>query len=319
MALPGGQLTFSINESGIMVEPQLGMSMEGLIEIARKAEELGFGYFFRSDHILPTDERRGIDSPECWTSLGVLTASTSKIKFGPLVSPIGFRNPALLAKMACTIHSASHGRLQLGVGAGWYEVEYRAHGFPFPDFHTRVAQFAEALEIISAMVNEGKVDYEGTYFSAHTDCMPRPTGHMHMIIGGRTKPVVRLAARFADEWNTFRSSSGDLAGLKALLAERSGGRTIEVTEMSPYLIARSQSKLEEYAALQASTLGQRISSKDVIARMKARGAPCGTAQEFVDQLRSMSDSGFKRIYFQTLVPQNTSMTELLADTLRGSL
>ena len=302
-----------------MVEPQLGMSMEGLVGIAKKAEELGFGYFFRSDHILPTDVRRGIDSPECWTSLGVLAASTSRIKFGPLVSPIGFRSPALLAKMACTVHSASHGRLQLGVGAGWYEAEYKAHGFSFPDFRTRVAQFAEALEIISAMVNDGKVDYEGTHFTAHTDCMPRPAGHMHMIVGGRTKPVVRLAARFADEWNTFRSSGSDLVGLRLILAERSGGRAIDVTEMGPYLVAESQPKLEEYAALHASTLGQRISPKDVIARMKARSAPCGTVQEFVDQLRSRADSGFKRVYFQTLVPQNTAMVELLADTLKGKL
>ena len=315
----GSQLPFTINESGIMVEPQLGMSMGELVDVAKKAEDLGFGYFFRSDHILPTDERRGIDSPECWASLGVLASSTSRIKFGPLVSPIGFRNPALLAKMACTIHSASHGRLQLGLGAGWYEAEYRAHGFPFPDFRTRVAQFAEALGIISAMVNEGSADYDGTHFSAHTDCKPRPEGHMHMIIGGRTKPVVRLAARFADEWNTFRSSSSDLAGLKTLLAEGSEGRAVDVTEMGPYLIAGSQSKLEEYAALQASTLGQRISPHDVIARMKARGAPCGMVQEFVDQLRSMADSGFKRIYFQTLVPQNTEMIELLADALKGRL
>jgi len=302
-----------------MVEPQLGMSMEELVGAAKKAEELGFGYFFRSDHVLPTDERRGIDSPECWTSLGVLASSTSRIKFGPLVSPIGFRNPALLGRMACTVHSSSRGRLQLGVGAGWYEAEYRAHGFPFPDFRTRVAQFAEALEIIHGMVYNGKVDYDGKHFSAHTDCMPRPAGHVHMIIGGRTKPVVRLAGKFADEWNTFRSSSSDLAGLKALLTEKSEGRVVDVTEMGPYLIAESQSKLEEYAALHASTLGQRISSKEVIARLKARAAPCGTVEDFVDQVRLMADSGFNRVYFQTLVPSNTAMIELLADTLKGRL
>ena len=302
-----------------MVEPQLGMSMGGLVEIAKKIEELGFGYFFRSDHVLPTDERRGIDSPECWTSLGVLAASTSRVKFGPLVSPIGFRNPALLAKMACTIHSISQGRLQLGMGAGWYEAEYKAHGYPFPCFRTRVTQFTEALEIISAMVNEGRVDLDGTYFSAHTECLPRPEGRMHLIIGGRTKPIVRVAAKFADEWNTFRSSSSDLAGLKRLLAESSGGRTVDITEMGPYLIAESQTKLEEYAALQATTLGQNISPRDVIGRMRARGAPCGTVQEVVDQLRSKADSGFKRVYFQTLVPRNTAMIELLADTLKGRL
>ena len=302
-----------------MVEPQLGMSMDELVSVAGKAEELGFGYFFRSDHILPTDERRGIGSPECWTSLGVLAASTGRIKFGPLVSPIGFRNPALLARMACTVHSVSHGRLQLGVGAGWYEDEYRAHGYQFPDFRTRVAQFSEALEIISAMVKTGRVDYDGTYHSAHTDCLPRPWGQMHLIVGGRTKPVVRLAARFADEWNTFRSSSSDLSSLKAILEKGTAGRPVDVTEMGPYLIAESQAKLEEYAALQAASLGQRSSPGEVIARMKARGAPCGTVQDFVDQLRSKADSGFKRVYFQTLVPQNTEMLELLADTLKGRL
>src|SRR5216683_5666120 len=81
-----------LEDSGIMLEPQLGMSMGQLLGSARLAEELGFGYFFRSDHILPTDDRRGLDSPECWTSLGAVSAATSKIKFGPLVSPIGFRN-----------------------------------------------------------------------------------------------------------------------------------------------------------------------------------------------------------------------------------
>ena len=289
------------------------------MEIAKKAEELGFGYFFRSDHLLPTDERRGIDSPECWTSLGVLSASTRRIRFGPLVSPIGFRNPALLARMACTVHSASGGRLHLVVGAGWHEGEYLAHGYPLPTFRNRVAQFADALEIIRAMVNDGRVDYEGAHFSAHTDCLPRPNGHMHMIVGGRTRPVVRLAAKFADEWNTFRASSSDLGGLQALLDENSGGRSIEVTEMGPYLIAQSQSKLEEYAALQSSTLGQKTSARDVISRMRARGAPCGTVQEFVDQLRLKADSGFKRVYFQTLVTKNAAMVELLADTLKGKL
>src|SRR5215472_15751261 len=116
-----------------MLEPQLGMSMDQLVGAAKTAEDLGFGYLFRSDHILPTNDSHGIDSPECWTSLGAVAVATKRIKFGPMVTPIGFRNPALLAKMACTLHSYSQGRLQMAVGAGWYEAEYLAHGFPFPD------------------------------------------------------------------------------------------------------------------------------------------------------------------------------------------
>ena len=89
----------SIADCGIMLEPQLGMSAADIVNMAHLTERLGFGYLFRSDHLLPTDGRRGIDSPECWTTLGAIAASTQKVKFGPLVSPVGFRNPALLAKI----------------------------------------------------------------------------------------------------------------------------------------------------------------------------------------------------------------------------
>ncbi len=302
-----------------MLEPQLGMSMEQLVGAAKQAEDLGFGYFFRSDHILPTDDRRGIDSPECWTSLGSVAASTSRIKFGPLVTPIGFRNPALLAKMACTLHSFSRGRLQLAIGAGWYEAEYRSYGYPFPDFKTRVSQFREALQIIKAMVDDGRVDFDGKFYSVHTDCFPRPQGHMHLVIGGRTRLVVRLAARYADEWNFFRISNDELGRLRELLDESAGGRAVEVTEMSAYMIAKSEAKLEEFAALQAKRLGQDIQPHEVLARLRAREAPCGTVDEFVRQLRAKADSGVERVYFQTLVPENREMVELLAETLKRGI
>jgi alkanesulfonate monooxygenase SsuD/methylene tetrahydromethanopterin reductase-like flavin-dependent oxidoreductase (luciferase family) len=309
-------LKLAIHECGIMLEPQLGMSMDQLVGVARQAEELGFGYLLRSDHILPTNDRRGLDSPECWTSLGSIAASTSRIKFGPLVSPIGFRNPALLAKMACTLHSFSRGRLLLGVGAGWYEAEYRSHGFAFPDFRTRVAQFREALEILTALLNEGRADYDGTHFSAHTDCLPRPHGHMHLIVGGRTKPVVRLAAKYADEWNFFRMSRADVTGLKSVLESAAGSRKVEITEMGPYMLARNQEGLDKYAKLQAAKLGQDLPPKELLARLRARDAPCGTVEEFADQLAVKAAAGVRRVYFQTLVPENTEMTELLADTLK---
>ena len=299
-----------------MLEPQLGMTMDQLLKTAKEAEELGFGYLFRSDHILPTNNRRGVDSPECWASLGAVAASTKRIKFGPMVSPIGFRNPALLAKMACTLHSFSQGRLQLAVGAGWYEAEYRAHGFSFPDFRTRVSEFREALEIISRMINNGSVDFDGKHFSAHTDCFPRPDGHMRLIVGGRTRPVVRLAAEFADEWNFFHMANDEISGLMAILEAKAGGRSVEPTEMGPYMIAKDESGLEENARLQAKKLGQELSPKDLLARLREREAPCGTVEEFVDQLTAKAQAGVKRIYFQTLVPENTAMTELLADTLK---
>jgi alkanesulfonate monooxygenase SsuD/methylene tetrahydromethanopterin reductase-like flavin-dependent oxidoreductase (luciferase family) len=306
----------AIRDCGIMLEPQLGMSMDQLVDLSRKVEELGFGYVFRSDHILPTSEMRGIDSPECWTSLGTIAASTSRIKLGPLVSPIGFRNPALLAKMACTLHSYSKGRLQLGVGAGWYEPEYTAHGYPFPDFKGRLAQFREALAIMKAMIRVGRVDFDGNFFSAHTDCYPRPYGNLHLIVGASAKSLVALAGREADEWNYFHLPDDKSRTLKEAFEGASSGRHVEISEMTPYMIAKNESELQVYAELQAAKFGHE-SPQDVLRRLRERRAPCGMSDEFVERLRGMCDAGVKKVYFQTLVPENTAMVELLADTLRS--
>ena len=308
-----------IDECGLMFEPQLGMTMDQLVDGARLAENLGFGYVFRSDHLLPTDNRRGLDSPECWTSLGAISAATKHIRFGPMVTPIGFRNPALLAKMACTIHSFSSGRLQLAIGAGWYEAEYRAHGFPFPDFKGRVSQFKEALQIVTSMVNDGTVDFDGRYFSAHTDCFPRPSGHMHLIVGARTKPMVRLAAKGADEWNFFHMTKAEHAILQAVLDNASGGRNVIVSEMGPYLLAKTESGLENSAKKQIGAMGMNISPRDLISRLREREAPCGLVEDFVERVRAKHEAGVQRLYFQTLDPSNNDMSELLADTLKGGI
>lgn len=307
----------TIDGCGIMVEPQLGMSVEQLVDLSGRAEDLGFGYFLRSDHILPTGETHGVDSPECWTSLGAIAASTRRINFGPLVSPVGFRNPALLARMACTLHSYSKGRLQLAVGAGWHEAEYRAHGYPFPDFKGRAAQFGEALTIIVSMIRNGRVDFDGSFFSAHTDCYPRPHGHLHLTVGARTKSLVKLAGSQADEWNYFRLPREKFLTLKSAFEGSAGGRKVEISEMTQYMIGRNQSELEENARLHAAKLGQARSPKEVLERFKASGAPCGTADEFVGRLRAIHDSGVAKVYFQTLVPENTKMIEVLADALKS--
>ena len=309
---------FSIDQCGLMLEPQLGLSMDGLLAAALQAEELGFGYFLRSDHLLPTDNRRGMDSPECWTSLGAVAASTKRIRFGPLVTPVGFRNPALLAKMACTLHSFSSGRLQLGLGAGWYEAEYAAHGYPFPPFRERRDQFKEALSVILALVREGRADFDGRYFSAHTDCFPRPAGKVHVVIGGKAKSMVRLAARLADEWNTLVTPIEACAESTAFLGGLAAGRKVELSEMGPYLLGRSRADLEASAKLQIKKLGQTVTPDELVRRLKTRGAPCGTAEEVVAAVERKLRAGVQKFYFQTLVPENASMTEQLADAIKGA-
>ena len=305
-----------LKDCGIMLEPQLGMGMKELVDAARLADRLGFGYLFRSDHLLPTDGRRGIASPECWTSLGVVAASTETVKFGPMVSPIGFRNPALLSKMACTLHSFSGGRLQLAVGAGWYDPEYKALGYPFPGFSERVAQFREALDIVLKLVKEGRADYDGKYLSAHTDCLPRPSGDMNVIVGAKAPALVRVAARQADEWNVFVSPKEDFDKMMRAFRGALDGRRVAVSETGPFLLGKGLADLEANARLQARKFGSDAPPSEVISRLKKRGAACGDVDEFVEAVRAKLDLGVSRLYFQTLVPENTAMTELLADTLK---
>jgi alkanesulfonate monooxygenase SsuD/methylene tetrahydromethanopterin reductase-like flavin-dependent oxidoreductase (luciferase family) len=305
-----------LSESGIMLEPQLGMTVQQLLQTASRAESLGFGYLFRSDHLLPTDDSRGKDSPECWTSLGAVAAATKKIRFGPMVTPLGFRNPALLARMACTLHSFSGGRLQLAIGAGWYEPEYRAHGYDFPSFDVRRGQFKEGLAIILAMVRDGRVDFEGRYFSAHTDCFPRPSGRMHLIIGTGTKSLIRLAAKSADEWNFFASPSEVYKEKRAILDAAAGDRKVVVSRMGPFMIGESKSELLANAKAQIQKLGRKDTPEVMLDRIRKMGAPCGTPGDFSNQLGAIVDAGVERLYFQLLVPENTKMMELLASTLK---
>ena len=310
---------FTIDDCGIMLEPQLGMTMAQLVESAQLAESLGFGYVYRSDHLLPTDNRRGIDSPECWTSLGAVAAATNRIRYGPMVTPIGFRNPALLAKMACTLHSYSQGRLQLAVGAGWYEPEYKAHGYPFPDYDDRVGQFSEALDVMTSMVRNGRADYDGKYFSAHTDCLPRPHGEVNLIIGAKSPGLVKMAAQRADEWNIFVAPQADYLKLRGVFDGALGERRVEVSESGPFMVGKSDADLESSARQQAKKLGQDLPPKDVLKRVKGRNSPCGTVDSFIEQLRAKADGGVQKYYFQTLVPENTAMLELLADILKSGV
>jgi alkanesulfonate monooxygenase SsuD/methylene tetrahydromethanopterin reductase-like flavin-dependent oxidoreductase (luciferase family) len=173
-----------------------------LLAMARRAEELGFDSVWIEDHLLFRFAGQEAQAPwECWSMLAALAASTSRVALGPLVTCTGFRNPALLAKMAGTVDEISGGRLILGLGAGWHEPEYSAFGYPFDH---RVSRFEEALTIIAGLLRDGHVDVEGTYYQAR-DCElrprgPRPGGPPIMI--GTTGPrMLRLTATQADLWN----------------------------------------------------------------------------------------------------------------------
>jgi alkanesulfonate monooxygenase SsuD/methylene tetrahydromethanopterin reductase-like flavin-dependent oxidoreductase (luciferase family) len=184
-----------------------------LREMARTAEAVGLDTLFVPDHLLfrksPPDnlmqvtmaEGRARGIWESWTILAALAEATSRIHLGPLVACTGFRNPAILAKMADTLDEVSGGRLVLGLGAGWHEPEYQAFGIPYDH---RVTRFEEALAIIVPLLREGRVDFQGQYYRAR-DCVlaprgPRPGGPP-ILIGAQRPRMLALAARYADRYD----------------------------------------------------------------------------------------------------------------------
>jgi len=178
---------------------------ESIRAIAQQAETDGFDSIWLPDHFMyryPSQPTRGIW--ECWTMLAALAEATHRVELGTLVTCNSFRNPAVLAKMATTLDEVSHGRLILGVGAGWNEPEYQAFGLPFDH---RVARFEEALQILKPLLHEGHVDFAGQYYQARNcDIVPRgprSEGPPLMVGCERGSPrMLKLTAQYADLWNT---------------------------------------------------------------------------------------------------------------------
>ena len=283
--------------------------------------ESGFGYILRSDYLMPTGVLREEDrpSPECWVTLGAVAASTRRVAFGPLVTPVGFRNPALLARMACTLHSFSDGRLLLGFGAGWFRDEYLANGYEFPPFRDRFEQLLEALKILRPLTEGRRVDFQGKYFAAHTECLPRPKGKVHLIIGGRTTKVVEAAAQMADEWNIFGPTLDLYRRLRRVFDSNSAGREVQVSQMGTFLIGENTRELKENASRHAKLFGIAGGADAAFELFRGRGAFIGTVAEFVEQVNERLEAGIQKFYFQILNTQNKVMVNLLTRTLREEI
>ena len=190
-----------------------------LLDMARAIEDLGYDAIWVGEHLLyrwPDREPRG--PWEAWTLMSALAAVTSRVTIGPLVACAAFHNPALLAKQAVTIDEVAEGRFVLGLGAGWNETEFRAFGFPFDH---RIARFEEAFTVIRALLRDGAIDFDGTYYQAR-DCelLPRPRpGRPRLLIGSNGPRMLRIAIPHVDAWNSWYTDTGNSpAGVVALRA-----------------------------------------------------------------------------------------------------
>ncbi|MEX2275487.1 MAG: TIGR03560 family F420-dependent LLM class oxidoreductase [Actinomycetota bacterium] len=190
----------------LMYEGQEGVTWDQWLAIAQAAERLGFEGLFSSDHYFPTGGGRDRGSSDAWTIMAALAARTERIRLGTLVSPVTFRRPAQLAKVVTTVDRISGGRVDLGMGAGWWEEEHRTHGIEFPETTERFERLEEQLEIVHGLFTQDRFEFEGAHYRlARGSVFPKPVQRPHppIILGGSGGPwLTRLIVRWADEFNT---------------------------------------------------------------------------------------------------------------------
>ena len=215
---------------------QTGVDFDHIREVVLRAEELGYDSVWLNDHFFTSKLFHPLPPPtapfyEPWVTLSALAALTRRVRIGTLCSNVSFRNPALLAKMSACLDVISGGRLELGLGAGWFEEEHTAYGFPFPDMAQRAQQLTEAASIVKRMWAEETVTFSGRWFSTQDAyCSPKPiqSPRPPITIGARgSRTMLKVAARCADRWNiqtpSARRSTGERSHSSKGTAKRPDG------------------------------------------------------------------------------------------------
>jgi F420-dependent oxidoreductase-like protein len=290
----------------IFTEPQEGASYETLLRVARATEELGFDAFFRSDHYVAIMGGDGLPGPtDAWLTLAGLARETSRIRLGTLVTPATFRLPGPLAISVAQVDAMSGGRVELGLGAGWYDGEHAAYGIPYPGTRERFDRFEEQLEIVKSLWSSpGPYSFEGAHYRlTDSPALPKPvqTPGPPVIIGGvGAKRTPRLAARWADEYNVpFRGpqETGEAYDRVRALTDRD----LIYSAAQVVCCGRTEAEIARRAAAIGNTPD----------RLRADGL-AGTPSELVDKIGRFGELGATRTYLQVLDLSDLEHLELLA-------
>jgi F420-dependent oxidoreductase-like protein len=286
----------------VFVEPQQGASYAQQLAVAQTAESLGFSAFFRSDHYLAM-KVEGLPGPtDSWVTLAGIARETSTIRLGTLVTSATFRYPGPLAISVAEVDAMSDGRVEFGIGAGWFEAEHRAYGIPFPALGERFERLEEQLDIITGMWATpigGTYDYTGTHYAiADSPALPKPVQRPHppiVIGGGGPKRTPALAARYAAEFNlafpTLDFVSLQFGRVRAAL-EAAGRPADDLTYSAAFAVCAGADEAE--VARRAAAIGREVDE------LRANSPLAGTPAEITGRLEQFADAGVQRVYLQLL-------------------
>jgi F420-dependent oxidoreductase-like protein len=308
----------------LMIEGQEGVSWEQWVALARACEETGIEGLFRSDHYRSVFEVAGRGSLDAWATLAGLAAVTERLRLGTMVSPVTFRHPSELARVAATVDHISGGRVELGLGAGWNESEHRAFGFPMPELGERMELLAEQLEIVHRQWTEEEFSFEGRHYRlerCRAEPKPLQRPNPPLIMGGAAGPrAARLAARWADEYNTTFASPEDCRERRARIAaacEQAGREPIAFSLMIPCVVGRDPKEVLARARRRLEASGR--ADDDPAVLLSREDHVVGTVEEVVARLREYESAGVERVFLQHLDHADLEMVGLIGAEVVPSL
>ena len=299
----------------IMIEAQEGLTWPRWQRLAYTVEATGLHGLYRSDHLTGLFGDGSRPALDTWASLGWLATATRRIRFGPLVCPLTFYHPGLLARHAFAIADLSGGRLDLGIGAGWHEGEHRMFGIPFPPLRERLDRLECGARAIVALRGGHPITLEQTYaplVDAHT--APRPAAGLPLVIGGRgERRTLRIVAELADEWNVTRVTVDEYRHKLRLLEgyARTLGRdpgAIRHALMLPIVVGRSATEVSRRLATARENF-PRLPADE--AGWRAADFLLGTPERVIDDLRRWEGAGIASVMLQLLDMDDLDAIELI--------
>jgi F420-dependent oxidoreductase-like protein len=301
-------------DARIFTEPQQGASYDDLLAVALAGEKAGFNAFFRSDHWLKMGDGDGLPGPtDSWVTLGGLARDTSTIRLGTLVTSATFRLPGVLATQVAQVDQMSGGRVELGLGAGWYEAEHTAYGIPFPPLGERFEVLNEQLEIITGLwgTPEGdNYDFAGKHFNLKdSPALPKPTQQKIPVVigGGGKKKTPALAAKYASEFNLGMATVDRFTAQRDRVATACEAIDRDPDELTYSLwLVVACGKNDAEVARRAGHLGRSVEN------VTTEGLG-GTPDQIIEKLNTYKAAGCDRIYFQFLDLSDLDQLALLGE------
>lgn len=294
----------------IFTEPQQGAGYDTLRRVAQATEDGGFDAFFRSDHYLKMGDVSGLPGPsDAWITLAGLARDTSRVRLGTLVTAATFRLPGPLAISVANVDEMSGGRVELGLGTGWFDGEHTAYGIPFPELGERFERLEEQLEIVTGLWEADKpFSYDGRHYQlTDSPALPKPAQRPRppVIIGGTgAKRTPRLAARFADEYNVpFHGLDDTRAAYDRVRAACADGGRDDMIYSAAQVVCCGRDEAE--LARRAAAIGRDVEE------LRANGL-AGTPAELVDKIGRFAELGAGRLYLQTLDLTDLDHLDLIA-------